>query len=507
MSWPDFRFRPALVAAAALAVIAVLALVAWLALRPRGPEISDSAMRGVGPLSVGLANLPASPQVGANRLRLRVERAGLPARDLDLDAVVFMPAMGAMPYMESRPRFRELRPGLYEGEYALVMGGSWEVDLRLRRRDGETSRVALRLTVGNPGFTWVSAEGGDGESHGGAMRDSAAVPIGESIVLSSQRRQEIGVTTEVVRRRTLEHLRRVPGLVSYDETRLAEVTARTGGYVRELFADFTGDRVRRGGTLLTLYAPETYTAQREFVAALAARDELLPGPSRQRAEDLVSAARQRLLLWDLPPTFVEDVERTRRARETMPVLSPVNGVVVEKSAVQGGAVMAGQMLYRLAPLDPIWVVADVYQYELPLLRVGQPASISLPQGAGRARAARIAYILPSLRSETRTAQVRLDVSNGDLALRPEMFVEVELRIPLGERVAVPASAVLNSGERRVVFVDRGGGRLEPREVRLGPQAGEYFPVESGLAEGEIVVTSGNFLVAAESRLRSATRRF
>jgi len=182
-------------------------------------------------------------------------------------------------------------------------------------------------------------------------------------------------------------------------------------------------------------------------------------------------------------------------------------VVVEKTIVQGSAVMPGQALFRIAPLDPVWVVAEVFQHELPWLAVGDPVSVRLPGGAGPEIRGRIGFISPSLREDTRTAQVRIEAANPGGRLRPDMYVDVTLHAALGRRLAVPVSAVVYSGERRVVFVDRGGGRLEPRDVVLGPRAGEWFPVEAGLAAGDVIVTSGNFLVAAESRLRSALRGF
>ena len=192
--------------------------------------------------------------------------------------------------------------------------------------------------------------------------------------------------------------------------------------------------------------------------------------------------------------------------EAVPIVAPVGGVVVEKNVVRGSAFMAGQTLYKIAPVDPVWVVASVYQYELPLVREGMAAAILTPFLAQQSRSGRVSYINPYLDPETRTGEVRLEVPNPRGDLKPGMFVDVVLERDLGERLAVPESAILYAGDRRVVFVDLGDGRLAPRDVTLGPKAGDYYEVLAGLKAGEIVVTSGNFLIAAESKLKSATTK-
>jgi Cu(I)/Ag(I) efflux system membrane fusion protein len=481
---------------------ALLASGVWLAWQRLGGAGGEKrGMRAVGALRLAVETRPGAPKVGENTLRVRVtDAAGTPLRGARVEALVFMPQMGAMPRMESKPPMRETARGVYEGRFHLAMGGSWDVDLAVTPAQGAPTRVALRLTVETEGLTWVSDEGGpEGATVDAAAADTAA----GTVTLSAQRRQEIGVTVDTLHVRDLDYERRVAGRVAYDETRRSEVTLKFSGWVRELRADFVGQAVRRGDLLLTVYSPDLYSAQRELVEALAVRDSLPAGLSRDRIADLAAAARRRLLLWDLAPAQVAELERSRRPLEAVPIRAPVSGVILEKTVVQGSAVMPGQTLFRLAPVDPIWVLADVFQNELPLLETGAPAQVNLPGSSGPARPGRIAFIYPYLEEATRTGQVRIEVPNRDLALKPEMFVDVTLRVPLGRRLAVPVGAVVYGGERRFVFVDRGQGRLEPREVQLGPRAGDYFAVTAGLAAGDVVVTSGNFLVAAESRLRSA----
>jgi Cu(I)/Ag(I) efflux system membrane fusion protein len=260
--------------------------------------------------------------------------------------------------------------------------------------------------------------------------------------------------------------------------------------------------VRKGEELLTISSPDVYSAEREFIEAIAIRDSLPRGAASDRAADLAAAARQRLSLWDLSQAQIKQLEHSRTASEAVAVLSPVSGVITDKMIAQGSAVMPGQTLFKIAPIDPVWIVADVYPYEMSSLKVGDPVHVSLPAGGHAVRGGRISFIYPYLESDTRTGQVRIEVPNGDRALLPEQLVDVEIAVPLGMRLAVPASAVLFNGDRKLVFVDTGGGRLEPREVKLGAKAGDWYAVDAGLSEGEVVVTSGNFLVAAESRLRA-----
>ena len=473
--------------------------------RTGGPET-----RSVGDLRIGVETAPAVPAVGENTMRVRAEKAdGKPLTGAELEAVVFMPAMGSMPYMESRPPLQEVKPGLYEGDFRLAMGGSWDIDVTVRPPSGTPARVALRLTVGAQGLTWVSEDEPDapGGDEGAVGARSGEAPAGGAVRLSARRRQEIGVTTAKVERRDLTHERRVVGRVVPDETRVTDVNLRFSGWVRSVEADFAGIEVRAGQILFTLFSPELYAAEREYVEALEAIRRLEDHAAQERARELAQSARQRLLLWGVSDPEIAEIERLRVPRDERPVRAPISGIVLEKNLVAGAKVESGTLAYRIVPLDPIWVLADVYQYELPLFRIGQPASIGLPYGDEAGIPGRIAYVYPYLTGESRTGSVRLEVANPELRLKPEMFVDVKFEIPLRDVLAVPHSAVIVSGERRVVFVDRGGGWLEPRQVRIAGRAGEYDAVLDGLEAGETVVTSGNFLISAESRLRAAAERF
>ena len=311
-----------------------------------------------------------------------------------------------------------------------------------------------------------------------------------------QRLQQIGVRFATAERAPLVRTVRALGRVTWDETKLVDVAPKVRGFVRGLRANAVGARVARGEVLFSVYSPELYAAQSEYLQALQSANK----PLRR-------AARARLRLWDVAERDVAELEERGSALEALPVRAPVGGVLVEKNVVDGAAFEPGTRLFRIAPLDRIWIEAEVYASDLPFVAVGQSASITAPYLPGRALEARVAYLLPALASETRTARVRLELANGDLALRPEMFVDVALRVDLGERLLVPASAVIIAGERRVVFVDAGEGRLEPRSVTVGAAGEDRVEIASGLSPGERVVASGNFLIAAESRIQSALEQW
>jgi len=271
--------------------------------------------------------------------------------------------------------------------------------------------------------------------------------------------------------------------------------------------DFTERPVRAGEVLFTAYSPELWSAQQEYIEALRSQNDSSMALHGQSESEMAAAARRRLQLWDITPAEIQQIAREGKPREAIPIVAPASGVVTEKNVVRGSAFTPGQVLYKIAPLDPAWVIASVYQVDLPLLKVGMPATLANPYLDERSRHGRVSFISPALQAETRTGQVRVEVPNPRGDLKPGMFVNVELAVALGRRLAVPESAVLPTGERRVVFVDLGDGRLAPREVQLGARAGDYFEVLSGLKPGEVVVTSGNFLVAAESKLKSATQKW
>lgn len=327
------------------------------------------------------------------------------------------------------------------------------------------------------------------------------------IRVDAARRQQIGVRTALVEVRPVEVTIRAVGTVTYDESKLSEVSLKYEGWIERLHVNETGQPVRRGQPLFTLYSPALLAAQEELLIALSSQQAARQTGAPDRADYLVQAARRRLSLWDLSERQIDEIARTGKPLRYVPVFSPASGFVVEKNVVEGAAVKPGEALYRIAGLDKVWVDAEVYESELSLVRVGQEAEVTFPYLPGKRFRGRIGYVYPYLEGGSRTGKVRVELPNPGIELKPEMYANVVLEVSGGERVMVPEEAVIYAGPRRLVFVDLGEGRLQPREIEVGVRSGDLFEVLSGLSPGEIVVTSGNFLIAAESRLKSATEQW
>lgn len=327
------------------------------------------------------------------------------------------------------------------------------------------------------------------------------------ITIDAQRRQLIGVRTTRVTRQEVHTRIRAIGKVVYDETRLADVTLKYRGWIGELKVNQTGQKVEKGQILFDLYSPVLYAAQEEFLAAIESQRAARSTSEPKRADYLVDAARQRLHLWDIHDRQIDAIARTGRPLEYIPIVSPASGYVVEKNVVQGAAVEPRMKLYRIAGLQTVWIEAEVYESELPFIEIGQQAEVTLPYLPGRKYEGRITFLYPYLDDRSRTARLRIELENSDMALKPDMYANVEIQAEWGERLMIPEEAVLYAGPRHLVFVDLGKGRLKPQEIKLGVRSGDYYEVLSGLEEGDVVVTSGNFLVAAESRLKSATEQW
>jgi membrane fusion protein, copper/silver efflux system len=326
------------------------------------------------------------------------------------------------------------------------------------------------------------------------------------ITISPERLQSIGVRFAQAERRPLERTIRTVGRVEVDERRVAHVHIKLEGWIDKLSINYTGERVQRGQILFTLYSPELVATQQEYLLAAKGKRTLGDSPFREAAEgaqSLLEVTHQRLRLWDITEDHVQDLERTGKILKTLPIHSPISGTVMNKMALAGMRVGPGDELYTIADLSHIWIVADVYEYELPLIKTGQLATVTLSYDPQTVLHGRVAFIYPTLDPQTRTAKVRFELDNPDERLKPEMYANVELQIPLGTRLVIPTEAVLESGERQIIFIHHGGGTLEWRTVKLGTRAGDWVEAAEGVAEGEHVVTSANFLIDSESRLKAA----
>lgn len=323
--------------------------------------------------------------------------------------------------------------------------------------------------------------------------------------LTPERVQKIGVVTTPVKRTTAPTTIRTVGNVIEDERRIHHVHTKFPGWVEELFVDFVGKQVNKGAPLLTIYSPELVSTQEEYLLALRARREL-PHDAAPAAdmEALVENARQRLLLWDIPEAEIQSLEKEGKPRKALTLYAPMSGFVTHLNAIHGMYVTPGTELFMITDYSHVWVLADLYESDIALVKPGQHALLSVDAYPEETFQGEVAYIYPTMETETRTVKARFDFPNPDLKLKPGMFARVTLTLPGRDQLVVPADAVIDSGDATYVFVDKGGGRYAQRSVHVGrrTQNGEVV-ILHGLADGDMVVSRAAFLLDSESRLRHA----
>ena len=341
----------------------------------------------------------------------------------------------------------------------------------------------------------------DGMEMGGEGLAQAAVMIAPA------RRQMIGVKTEAVKEQALETTIRTVGSVDYDERRVRQVNLRVSGWITHLHVDYTGQSVERGAPLLALYSPDLVASQEEYLLAKRTVERVAQSHEahiRAGADAQVTSARNRLLLWKMTEEQIGELDGGQPPLREAVIHSPIGGVVTKKMAVQGMYVTPEMNLYEIADLSAVWLYADVYEYELPSVKVGQEATVTLAAYPGEPFHGRVVYINPYLNTETRSVKVRMEFPNPHGKLKPGMYGDVQIQVTGEQRLAVPREAVLDSGLRTLVFVEQEPGLYQPREVTVGRQVGRFYPVRAGLTAGERVVTSATFLIDSESRLMAAT---
>jgi len=325
-----------------------------------------------------------------------------------------------------------------------------------------------------------------------------------TVEISPEEQQMIGVKTVAVSRQTIARTIRTVGRIEYDEKRIGTVSPKIGGWIEDLYVDFTGQFVRKGEPLLTIYSPELVSTQEEYLLALKAKQDWSKSPFAEVSEGgnfLAESARRRLKLWDISDAQIKALEDSREPQKTLTLYSPFTGYVIEKMINKGQFVDAGMAIYKIADLSTVWVIADIYEYELPLIRLGQTARVRLSYLPGKEFTSKIDYIYPALSGESRTARVRLVMPNPGGSLMPQMFTNIEITIDLGKRLAVPDAAVIDTGERKIVYVGKGEGHFEPREVMTGLRTDKMVEVLQGLKEGDRVASTANFLIDSEAQLR------
>lgn len=336
-----------------------------------------------------------------------------------------------------------------------------------------------------------------------------------TVEISPEKQQLIGVKIATVSVQPLKKIIRTVGTVDYDQRKLYNVNTKVEGWIEKLYVNYTGMYVKNGEPLAEVYSPELWATQQEFInvvrwakhtqnkneSAQTGTPSTFGNMVAKDAETLVEAARQRLRLWDISEEQIRKIEESEKPIRTLTIYSPVSGYVLQKTAIQGMKVMAGEKLFDIADLSTIWIMADIYEYELPMLNVGEPATIQLSYFPGRQFSSRIDYIYPTLTGDTRTAKARFVIPNPGMQLKPQMFTNVELQINLGRKLAVPEDAVIDTGLRQIAYVDKGDGNFEPREVRVGVRAENMVEITAGLKAGDKVASAANFLIDSEAKLK------
>lgn len=342
---------------------------------------------------------------------------------------------------------------------------------------------------------------------GGAEGLQPAGKNGKGVYISSARQQLIGVRTAPIGHQEIGTTIRTVGTLAYDETRLAQVHTKIAGWVDRVFINYVGKAVRRDEPLFTVYSPELVSTQNEYLLALKAKSQLgasqVPA-TRTAVESLLSAALDRLKLWDIPEEHIAELERTGKVQRTLMLHSPFDGVVLERNAFPGQYITPEMTAFKVADLSNIWALGAVFEYELPLIKIGQEVEIEFPyEQARRTLKGKITFIYPEIDPQTRRARIRTESRNPGLQFKPETYVTVLIHTGGGHRLAIPKEAVIDTGAKRYALVALPDGYFEPREVKVGEPGDDFYPLLGGLDEGEKVVTSAQFLIDSETNLQAA----
>ncbi|MBI1731481.1 MAG: efflux RND transporter periplasmic adaptor subunit, partial [Gammaproteobacteria bacterium] len=332
-----------------------------------------------------------------------------------------------------------------------------------------------------------------------------------AVKISLDKVQKLGVRTERVTLRDLTRAVRAVGTIEASERLTYTITPKFDGWVERLYVNTTGEPVQRGQALLDVYSPELVATQQEYLIALKGAQAVKDADPeiQERMQELVDSAMQRLDYWDISPKELRELRTEGKIRRVLTFRSPVNGVVLDKPVLKGMRFMPGEMLYKIADLSTVWLMAEVFEQDLGLVHPEQQVRIGVETYPGKDFTGTLVFVYPTLNPGTRTGRVRVEIPNPDLLLKPAMYANVEIAADQGEPkvLAVPDSAVLDSGVRQIVLIERGEGLFEPREVKLGARADGYFEVLDGLREEDQVVVSANFLIDADSNLKAALGSF
>lgn len=336
-------------------------------------------------------------------------------------------------------------------------------------------------------------------------RSMAKMPAG-TVTISPEKQVLAGVRTAIVERKSLVRNIRTTAQIVADETRIAHVHVKVAGYIDKVYVDFVGQLVKKGQPLFTLYSPDLVSTQEEYLIAKRGNATLAHAPFQeisQGSQSLLQSAKQRLKLWDISDDQIKELDETGKVSKDLTFYSPITGFVTDRKVFPQTSVTPDTELYTVSDLSTVWANADIYEYEVPFVHLGQRVSLTLSYYPGKTYTANITYIYPTVDPQTRTVKVRIQIPNPVFALKPQMFANAELRVDYGTKIVVPQEAVLNSGTEQHVFVVHDGGMFEPRKITIGPVVDSNAVILSGLKSGETIVVSGNFLIDSESGLKNA----
>ncbi len=433
-------------------------------------------------LKISVEPSPATPQTGENTLWIQItDEQNLPVVDAEIGLLIYMPAMGTMPRMEEKATISSNNKGRYGATYMLSMGGSWEMTLNIAAR-GKKKTLRYSVTTDIPGVLDKNSSGMD------TSNSSEVLDIGPA------RLQLIGVRFSEAKNVQLSKTVRAVGIVEQDNTHREDVTVRFSGYVSKIFTGRVGDNVKKGQPLFSVYSPDLVTAQSEYLLSVKTSDT---------SHSLVASAEARLQNLGMTEAQIMNLKATGKSQREIIVRSPIAGTILRVGASDGTAIGAGQAVITVGDLNKSYIVARVFQQDVGDVKAGQAVEIGLPSAPGYAHKGQVDLVFPQFELGTGTANVRVQNLDPLLDLRPGVYVDLRFPLALGEGLVVPVDALLYSGLHNYVFVDRGNGLLEPREVFPGRFVGDSVEIRKGLAPGERVAASGTFLLSSEAQLRSA----
>ena len=376
-----------------------------------------------------------------------------------------------------------------------------------------TMRRQLVVSGGIVGFAAVAvivfalSTSGGAQKQANASHDHGAPATSDSaapVSLDPERARRIGVTYALAEAGPMVSMVRTVGSVTFDETRLVNVNPKIEGWVEKLYVNFTGAPVSKGQPLMAVYSPMLVSAQEELILAKRLTESSGSGTAATNARELLIASRRRLAYWDIPASEIARIEASGTAQRTLVLRAPASGLVIEKAVVQGQRIMPGMDLYKIADLSTVWVEGEVFEKDLALITLGRNAQMTFESYPGETFTGQVSYVYPTITADSRTGRVRIALRNPALRFKPGMYANIQFEVPVHVRgIHVPRSAVLQTGERTIAFVQSADGTLVPRVITIGMSTSEHVEVLSGLRAGEIVVASASFLVDAESNLGAA----